>query len=225
MTSVSEAVAARISTRAFRNTPVAKATLEAVLDKARRAPSGGNLQPWRTVVVTGVEQAAVMALASVLPGRAPVDPDDPYPVYPPGLWEPFRSRRFEMGEDMYALLGIPREDKAARLQWFARNYRFFGAPVGLFFITDTRMGHSQWAHMGMYAQTIALLLEEAGLASCFQECWALLRPELKAHFALAETEMVWCGMAIGYADERAEVNRLRTKRAALEETVDWRGFD
>jgi len=225
MTSVSEAVAGRISTRAFLDTPVERTTLEALLQKAQRAPSGGNVQPWRTVIVTGAAQARVMELASVLPGRAPVDPDDPYPVYPPNLWEPYRSRRFEMGEDLYTLLGIPREDKAARLMWFARNYRFFGAPVGLFFITDTRMGHGQWAHMGMYAQTLALLIEEAGLASCFQECWALLRPELKAHFRLAETEMVWCGMAIGHADPDAEVNRLRTRRAPLDETSEWHGFD
>lgn len=225
MTTVSEAVGSRISTRAFTDQPVDRDTVQTILEKAQRAPSGGNVQPWRTIVATGPALQDIMNLTGAVFGRNPVDPDDPYPVYPPNLWEPYRSRRFAVGEALYATLGIPREDKSARLQWFANNYRCFGAPVALFFVIDTRMGHGQWGHMGMYAQTIALLAEEAGLGSCFQECWALLRPELKEHFKLAETEMIWCGMALGHPDRDAPVNTLRTERAELSEVVEWHGFD
>jgi nitroreductase len=121
------------------------------------------------------------------------------PVYPPKLWEPYRTRRFQVGEEMYALLGIAREDKPARYAHVARNFDFFDAPVGLFFIIDERMGHAQWAHMGMFMQSIALAAVERGLATCMQEAWARVRRSLHAHFRLAEEDMLYCGMALGYA--------------------------
>jgi Nitroreductase family len=147
------------------------------------------------------------------------------PVYPANLWEPYRSRRFKAGEDMYALLEIPRTDRERRLQRFARNYEFFGAPVGLFFVIDSRMGHSQWAHLGMLMQSIALAAVGRGVASCMQECWVALRTPLKAHFALDTHEMIYCGMALGIADPGDSVNRLRSDRMAHEELVTMLGFD
>jgi nitroreductase len=125
---------------------------------------------------------------------------------------------------MYALLGIPRSDRPGRLARFARNYEMFGAPVGLFFIIDERMGHGQWAHLGMFMQSIALAALERGVSSCMQEAWATLRPSLKTHFELGEHELVYCGMALGYADENAAVNSLRSTRAPVEEFASLRGF-
>jgi nitroreductase len=125
---------------------------------------------------------------------------------------------------MYARLGISREDRNARLRWFARNYEFFGAPVGLFFIIDRAMGHGQWAHLGMFMQSFALVAEERGLATCMQEAWAMLRDTLHAHFALPQNEIVYCGMALGYADRGANVNALRSERVPVEEFVRFLGF-
>ncbi|MDZ4776551.1 MAG: nitroreductase, partial [Alphaproteobacteria bacterium] len=122
------------------------------------------------------------------------------------------------------LLGIPREDKAARFGHLARNFRFFDAPVGLFFVIDRRMGHGQWAHLGMFMQTIALAAEARGVASCMQEAWGRVRETLAKHFALPETEMIYCGMALGYADESAAVNSLRSDRATVDEFATFRGF-
>ncbi len=96
-----------------------------------------------------------------------------YDVYPPGLTEPYRSRRFKCGEDMYATIGVPREDKPARLRQFARNYAFFGAPVGMFFCIDRQMGPPQWADLGMFMQNVMLLAREHGLHTCPQEAWAV----------------------------------------------------
>ena len=217
---VDEALKARISTRAFKSDPVSESLVRDILEVARLAPSGGNLQPWRVVAVAGAEKDAIIALAKAhLPGD-----EGAYPVYPANLWEPFRSRRFKVGEDMYAILGIPREDKAARLLNLSKNFTFFGAPCALFFITDTRMGHSQWAHLGMLMQSIALAAVERGLASCMQEAWARMRTPLHAHFGLGETELIYCGMALGYADETAPINTLRSDRAAVDEIAELRGF-
>mgnify|MGYP000845319140 CR=1 FL=1 len=218
---VRDALQARISVRAFTPDPVPLSLVREVLEVARYAPSGGNVQPWRLIAVAGAEREAVISLAEAnLPGD-----DLGFPVYPASLWEPYRARRFKLGEDMYALLGIPREDRSARLMHVAKNFRFFGAPVGLFFIIDRRLGHGQWAHMGMFIQSIALAATERGLGSCIQESWAAVRGPLHAHFGLGEHELLYCGMALGYADTSAPVNRLRSDRASVEELATFRGFE
>jgi len=222
--SVTEALNQRISTRAYLDKPVEEATLRSVLDAARRSPSGGNLQPWKVIAVSGEAKNALTALAKTALAANPLGEETDRPVYPPKLWEPYRTRRFETGEALYKEIGIPREDKEARINHVLRNFEFFGAPAALFFIIEEKMGHGQWAHLGMFMMSIALLLEERGLASCFQEAWGMLRPSLHAHFGLPDTDMVYCGMAIGYADPDAPINRVRTSREPVDGFTQFRGF-
>lgn len=224
MLTVTEALKQRISIRAFKRDPLPETLVRDILDVARWAPSGGNVQPWKVIAVAGAARDAVCAVAKTALAANPAGDDAGRPIYPDNLWEPHRSWRYKVGEDMYALLGIGRENKAARFAHLARNFDFFDAPVGLFFVIDERMGHGQWAHLGMFMQSIALAAIERGLSSCMQEAWARARPALKAHFALAETELVYCAMALGYADEAAPVNRLRSERAAVDEFTRFDGF-
>jgi nitroreductase len=142
-----------------------------------------------------------------------------YDVYPPDLHEPYRSRRYKCGEDLYAALGIPREDKPARLRQFARNLEAFGAPVLLFFSIDRRMGRNQWAHLGMFMQTIMLLAVEEGLHTCPQEAWSGFHRTIADFLGLPDEQMFYCGMALGYADMDHPVNQWRTERAPLDEIV------
>ncbi len=221
---VATALKSRISTRAFKPDPVSEALVREILDAARWSPSGGNVQPWKVIAVAGEAKQAVIDKAMPALAANPRGEVGERFIYPEGLWEPHKSYRFAMGEEMYALIGIPREDKAARLAWFTRNYQFFGAPVGLFFVIDKRMGYGQWAHMGMFMQSVALAALERGVASCMQECWAMLRDTLHAHFALPEGEMIYCGMALGYADAEAAVNQLRTPRAEVDAFTSFAGF-
>jgi len=217
---VSEAITSRISIRAFKPDPLPEALVREVIDIARYAPSGGNLQPWKVIAVAGPEREAVIALAKTnLPGD-----DGDRPVYPANLWEPYRTRRYKLGEDMYALLGIPRENKPARLMHLAQNFEFFGAPVGLFFVIDKAMGHGQWAHLGMFMQSLALAALDRGVQSCMQEAWARMRAPLATHFGLGDDEMIYCGMALGYADMTKPVNTLRSDRASVDEIATFRGF-
>jgi nitroreductase len=218
---VTEAVDRRRSVRAFLDTAVDTAFIKELLAKASRAPSGGNLQPWRVAVVNGdamVRFKAIMAerLAGVpRPGGDRVE----YSVYPKDLKEPYRTSRFAVGEQMYALLGIAREDRPARLRWFANNFRFFGAPAAIFCFVDRVMGPPQWSDLGMFLQTFMLLCEEAGLSTCAQECWSQW-PGTVGDFCSMDPElMLFCGIAIGHADLDAPVNRLRSEREPLEEWV------
>src|SRR3974390_2480767 len=126
---VSEACRKRMSVRAFKADPIAAELVREILELAHRgAPSGGNLQPWKVYALAG---EALTAFKRTVAGQPPEGSE--YDIYPPNLWEPFRRRRWQCGEDLYSVLGIPREDKPARLRQFARNAEFFGAPVGLFF--------------------------------------------------------------------------------------------
>ena len=221
---VTTAVHQRISTRAFLDKPITEAEVRDWLTAGQRAPSGGNLQPWRVIALAGEAKADVSQMAmGALMGNPKGEPTD-YPIYPKDLWNPHEERRQTIGKQMFETLGIAKDDRAARLAWFAGNFRFFDAPLALFLVIDERMGHGQWAHCGMYLQTLALLAEERGWGTCMQECWGMLRPSLKTHLKLGETEMVWCGMAIGYPDKDAPVNSLRAERASLEDVATLQGF-
>ena len=209
---VTDAVAARRSVRGFLDTPVETDMLKDILTRAARAATGGNLQPWHIDLVTGsamVEFKAMM-MAKLLSGAM----EEPaYAIYPPGLTAPYRDRRFAIGEAMYAEIGIPREDKAARRMWFARNFQFFGAPSGLFCTVDRQMGPPQWADLGMYLQNVMLLAVEAGLATCAQECWAVFPETVTTFLGMPPERMLFCGMAIGFEDKAEPANRLRSPRA------------
>jgi nitroreductase len=221
---VSEAVASRRSIRAFLDAPVDRATIETILDKARFAPSGGNLQPWHVVVMTG---APLRRLSDAIGAdiAAGVLGQDEYAVYPPGLVEPYRSRRVAVGEAMHASVGIAREDKPARLAQVARNFTAFGAPVCLFVHTPRFMGPPQWADMGMWLQTVMLLLREAGLDSCAQESWARRADHVRAHVAVPDDHIFFCGLAIGHRNPDAPINLFPMTRAPLDESVRWSGFE
>lgn len=214
-------IKSRISTRAFLDKPVPENEIRAILDIAKFAPSGGNLQPWRVHVLMGPARDRLVALVKKAIADNPFADEAELKIYPEGLWEPYRARRFTVGEAMYTLLGVPREDKMARLQWLAKNFEFFGAPVGLFFTLDRRFDKGQWAHLGMFMQSIALVAEERGLATCMQEAWATRAKTVSGFLGVPESEQLYCGMALGHPDRSASVNRLRSTRAPLEEFVTF----
>lgn len=221
---VTDAVASRMSCRAFLPTPVSEATVRAILDAARQAPSGGNLQPWRVYALAGEPLKELLSLVRASMRTHPRGEGAEYEIYPTALWEPYRARRFKCGEDMYATIGVSREDKLARLLQFARNYEFFGAPVGLFFCLDRRMGPPQWSDLGMYMQTVMLLAREHGLHTCAQEAWSAWYRTVGEFLHLPPELMLFSGMALGYRDESAPINTLKTDRAPLEEIAELHGF-
>jgi nitroreductase len=208
--------------RAFKPDPVPGAIVREILEIAHRAPSGGNLQPWRVHALAGEPLAELKAKAAAAMAGGGETPE--YDVYPPNLWDPFRTRRFVCGEDLYATIGIPREDRAGRLRQLARNVELFGAPVGLFFSLDRKLGPPQWADVGMYMQTVMLLATERGLDTCAQEFWARVPNTVGEVLGLPEDHMLFSGMALGWRDETAPINTLRTQRDPFEAFAEMRGF-
>jgi len=209
---VSGAVAARRSVRGYLDTPVPLETLRDLALRAARSATGGNIQPWHVDVVHG---EAMARLKAVMAARlATGEREEPaYDVYPREMDDRYRARSFAIGEALYGALGIARGDKAARRGWFARNYRFFGAPAAYFVTVDRRMGPPQWADLGMFLQSLMLLATEAGLGTCAQEAWAAY-PETVGRFLNVPAErMVFCALAIGHEDVADPANRTRATRA------------
>ncbi|MEM9013978.1 MAG: nitroreductase [Pseudomonadota bacterium] len=218
---VEDAVKTRISVRAFLDDPVSADEIDAILDIARWSPSGGNLQPWRVDVVLGPARDRLVNTVKEAIASNPLGNEGELAVYPPSLCEPWRTRRYEIGEAMYAKLGVPREDKGARLAWLARNYEFFGAPVGLFFSLHRQFDKGQWAHLGMLMQTIALVAHERGFGTCMQEAWIMRAKTVSDFLGLGDDQQLYCGMALGRPDPDAPVNSLRSARAPLSETTHF----
>jgi nitroreductase len=214
---VTAAVLSRHTCRAFTDRPVDLAVVRRMLDTARFAPSGGNLQPWIVHVLSGESMAQFRSMMAPMIEEKPLGGTAEYSVYPPNLVDPYRSRRFKVGEDMYALIGITRDNRPGRVRQFARNYGFFGAPVGMFFFLDRSMGAPQWSDVGMFMQNLMLLAREEGLETCPQEAWAAWHAEVAEFLGVGPELMLFCGLALGYGDYAAPINRLRADRVPVEE--------
>ena len=214
---VSKAVKSRKSIRSFLSTPISNKLIQEILIKSSRSPSGGNLQPWKIFVLNGDSMKNFLEFQDswTKPEEAK------YSIYPPSLKEPYRTSRYDIGEQMYKVLGIARDDKEARLMQVMENFKFFGAPTALFCFVDEQMGPPQWSDLGMFLQTFMLLAAEAGLDSCAQEAWAMKQESVSSFVNADPTDILFCGMSIGYRDKEAPINHVSSTRRPIE---DWVSF-
>lgn len=222
---VRDAVASRYSCRAFLPTPIPESTIREIVELAVRAPSAGNMQPWRIDVIADKKVEALRDLLRPRMGELPRGEGTEYTIYPPEMNATFRKRRFEVGELLYKSIDVPREDKPARYRQFARNFEFFGAPVGIFFSIDRALGVAQYSDMGGLIQTVMLLARDYGLHACAQQAWASWPKTVSAFLDLPHHMMLFSGMALGYADEAASINSWRAPRAPVEDYASFSGFE
>jgi nitroreductase len=211
---VEEAITSRHSIRAFLPTPVPRATIEAILAVASRAPSGTNTQPWHVAVLTG---AALQSLSMKLVAAY----DDPverarhteeYAYYPTEWKSPFIDRRRKVGWDLYGLLGIAKTDKERMHAQHRRNYEFFGAPVGFMFTIDRIMRQGSWLDFGMFLQSVMVAARAHGLDTCPQAAFTPFHRIITEQIGAPADEQLVCGMSLGVADPDAIENTLVTER-------------
>ena len=216
---VYEAVTSRRSVRGFTDQPVSRDVLERVLAAAAWAPSGSNLQPWHVYVVTGETLTTLKKAATERVAAGEPWDEREYVMYPPSLHSPYRERRAAFGRERYSALGVAREDWEARARAAIANWDCFGAPAALLCYVDRELGLPQWSDLGMYLQSVMLLLRAEGLHSCPQMAWSQVRTTV-AHVLSPPPELVlFCGMSIGYEDPA--VTYVRTGREPLEATVTF----
>ena len=214
---VFEAARTRRSVRAYRPDPVPIEVVREIVGVARHAPSGSNIQPWLVHVLTGatlkrVGAAIQRAFLSDEPGHK-----RDYEYYTDPIEEPYLARRRQCGWGLYGTLGIGRGDREQSKAYRARNYDFFGAPVGLIFTIDRRLEIGSWLDYGMFLQTIMLAARARGLHTCAEAAIASYPDIVRRELDIPGDRIVICGMALGYADPAARVNTFQPRRLELDD--------
>lgn len=224
---VLDAIGARRAVRAFLPNSVSRADILEILRVAGRAPSGTNTQPWRAYVVEGRKKEEISEAVLAASEAEAQQPDaaaryeEAYPYYPARWMSPYIERRRENGFGLYGVLGIQKGDRPRMHEQHQQNFRFFGAPVGIFFTIDRRLERGSLVDYGMFLQNVMLAAQAFDIASCPQAAWnrfgSIILPQINA----ASEELLVCGMALGYEDREALVNQYRAPRLEPEQYVTW----
>lgn len=223
---VSEAVASRFSCRAFLPTPVPESVVRDILERAGRAPSGGNLQPWHVHALAGAKLEKLKASVRARPGLLPLGEGAEYDIYPRDLKDPYEARRRQVGAALYQSIGVTRDDRPGRYRQYARNFEFYGAPVALLLFIDRGMGPPQWSDLGGFIQTIMLLARERGLHTCGLEAWTHWHKTVYSLLDdISSNLILFCGLALGVADLSAPINQWCAPREPLPVFATFSGFE
>ena len=208
------AIATRRSVRAYLPRPVPREEIEAILSTARFSASGMNMQPWHVHVLTGPAKASLSAAIAALDDdpRRSDELLEPYDYYPREWFSPYLERRRKVGWDLYGLLGIAKGDKQRMHLQHGRNYRFFDAPVGLFFTVDRSLQEGSLLDYGMFLQSVMVAARSRGLHTCPQAAFLKFHRQIGELLAIPTGQMLVCGMSLGYADESSIENSLVTER-------------
>lgn len=223
---VDEAILSRRSVRSFLPTPVPRETVEDILEVARRAPSGTNMQPWEVYVCAGQIKAALAEEVSHLYLSGAPGHREETKTYPDqaDFPEAMRARRRKVGWDLYGLLGVEKGDRAASRHHHVRNYQFFGAPVGLFFFIDRVLEIGSWLDYGMFIENVMLAARGRGLDTCPQAAWQRFHEPVRRHLGVPADRVLVCGMSLGHEDPEAPANALRTEREPVQDFAHFLGF-
>lgn len=221
---VDEVIKSRYSCRAFLPDPVSQDVVAEILAIASHAPSGTNIQPWKVWVLTGETKKRLSErLLTAFDDPEEVSThSEPYQYYPKKWVSPYIDRRRKVGLELYSLLGIQKGDAQRMHEQFARNYKFFDAPVGIIFTVDNVMEQGSWLDYGMFLQNIMLAAKARGLDTCTQAALIQFHRIIREELSIPDSETIICGMSLGYADPDAPENALRTERAPLDEWVQFR---
>lgn len=217
---VSEALKTRKSSRAFLPKEVSPTLIETILEDAKYAPSGVNMQPWHVCVVTGEKKRTLETKVIEAFEQGFKEVMD-YAYYPSTWEEPYKSRRKETGLLMYNTLGIAKEDKPRQIEQWKLNYRAFDAPVVLYFFINAHLEKGSYLDYGMFLQSVMLSATEKGLATCPQAALAEFPSIVKRELGTPENMLLLCGMALGYEHKEALINSYRTPRINLNEFVTF----
>lgn len=220
---IDQVIQSRHSVRAFLDQPVHVNMIKEILAVAARAPSGTNTQPWKVYVVTEQKRQDIVKQVcdaqkeiNTHPSRS-ADHQETFAYYPQTWKSPYIDRRRQNGWALYRLLNIQRGEKDKMAAQQLRNFKFFDAPVGLFFTVDQSMGIGAKMDIAMFMQNIMLAAKARGLDTCPQAAWNHFHSIILPLLGADEDEELVCGMALGYADPKAQVNQLETPREAVED--------
>ncbi|MGK0409570.1 MAG: nitroreductase [Shewanella psychromarinicola] len=207
----------RASMRAFLDKPVPNETLKHIFSSAQLSPSNCNVQPWQTCVVSGAtkDKLKLQFMETLKSGASP-NPDFNWLPQYQGV---HRERQFGSANALYSAIGVAREDKKARQMAMIRNWQFFDAPHAVFFTMDKYLDIMGAVDLGIYAQTLSLLMAEHGLSNCMQGALGQFPDPVRQILNLPDDRGILFGMSFGYADEHEAVNSTKTDREPIDNAV------
>jgi nitroreductase len=215
----------RFACRAFTNRDVPQRTITDILDVARFAPSGANIQPWRVYVVGRAKKDEISCALLRAHEEARDEHTSEYQYYASQLPEPYSSRRNQFGRLFYGSLDIQQSDTVGRARQTAKNYGFFGAPVGLIVTIDRRLQLGSWLDLGMFIQNVMIAAGARGLQTCPQETFSKYHALLRNLIPIPPEQMVVCGMSIGFAEDDCLNKGSLMPKAAVQEFAQFIGFE
>lgn len=222
---VDNVIKRRFASRSFTSRPVPRQTIADILDVARFAPSGANIQPWRVYVVGGTKKDEIACALLKAHEEIRDRHSSEYRYYASTLPEPYSSRRDQFGRLFYGSLGIQQSDTVGRTRQTSKNYGFFGAPVGLIIAIDRRLEVGSWLDLGMFIQNVMIAAGARGLQTCPQETFSKYHALLRTLLPIPPEEMVVCGMSIGFAEDHSVSAGSLMPKAAVGEFARFVGFE
>lgn len=221
---VDHVIKSRFACRSFSDRAVSQRLVEDVLEVARFAPSGANIQPWQVYVVAGRKKDELSAVLVKAHEEARDQHTSGYKYYASPFPEPYASRRDQFGRLFYGSLGIEQQDNGARARQTAKNYSFFGAAVGLIITIDRRLEVGSWLDLGMFLQNVMIAAQARGLQTCPQETFAKYHKLLRQLLPITDDETVVCGISMGYGEASVVGKGSLMPKAAVAEFAHFEGF-
>ncbi|MGY8976330.1 MAG: nitroreductase [Alphaproteobacteria bacterium] len=209
---IKNAIISRRSVRKFLSKGINKEIIEDILNVSARAPSGTNIQPWNVHVLTGSARDRICKKASSAFLDPKIDKKNDRLHYMDNFRDPYITRRRKVGWDLYELLNIKKGDYEKTKAFHVQNFNFFDAPVGLLFTIEKDLGWMSWLDYGMFLQNICIAARGYGLHTCPQAAWGQMNNVLSPLLNIQDNHIIHCGISLGWEDENAEVNKLRTVR-------------
>lgn len=209
---IKNAIISRRSVRKFLSKGINKDIIEDILNVSARAPSGTNIQPWNVHVLTGSARNRICKKASSAFLDPKIDKKNDRLHYMDNFRDPYITRRRKVGWDLYELLNIKKGDYEKTKAFHVQNFNFFDAPVGLLFTIEKDLGWMSWLDYGMFLQNICIAARGYGLHTCPQAAWGQMNNVLSPLLNIQDNHIIHCGISLGWEDENAEVNKLRTVR-------------
>jgi len=210
-----EAIHRRQSIRSFKDTEVSLETVKEILNISKFAPSGGNTQPWKVYVLNqNIMKKLESAILHNLDNGISEKPN--FSIYPQPMSDHLKNRVKECGKLMYGALEIKKDDIEGRLNQLKQNFSFFGAPVGMLITVEKEVDLNGWGHVGHFIQNLCLSSIEYGLGTCLQESWSMYPETVQKITNYNKSEILWCGVALGYPNNDHPINNYRTPREDIE---------
>jgi nitroreductase len=219
---IKAAILNRHSIRGLKPDPVPMHVIEEILEISTRTPSGKNAQPWEFVVLTGDVLGRIAAgnVAHLMDGTQET-PDVSVPP-PTGV---YKERNAQTAKQLYATMGIARDDRDARVAWWQRGFRYFDAPVVLLLLTDREVPLLKAQRdIGLITQTIALLALEYGLGTCIVSQGVVYTDVIREHTGISRDKLITIAIALGYPDPDFPANHFVSQRVPAAEITTWYGF-